>query len=66
MAVSRLVASGATSNEVASQLFVSKRTVDAHLRAIFSKLGVTSRRQLRDHPGLAPVASHALPAWLAC
>ncbi|SER26648.1 regulatory protein, luxR family [Lentzea albida] len=54
VAVALLVASGATSNEVASQLFVSKRTVDAHLRAIFAKLGVTSRRQLKDHPGLAP------------
>ncbi|MBM2614997.1 AAA family ATPase [Actinoplanes sp. LDG1-06] len=47
-AVARLVAAGGTSNEVATRLFVSKRTVDAHLRNIFRKLGVTSRRQLKD------------------
>ncbi|SEP48892.1 ATP-binding protein [Amycolatopsis saalfeldensis] len=52
VAVARLVAAGATSNEVATQLFISKRTVDAHLRAIFGKLGVTSRKQLKDHPDL--------------
>jgi hypothetical protein len=33
--------------QVAAQLFLSPRTVDAYLRSIFTKLGITSRRQLR-------------------
>ncbi|MDP4503165.1 helix-turn-helix domain-containing protein [Nonomuraea turcica] len=46
--MARLVATGATSKEVGAQLFLSPRTIDAHLRSIFRKLGITSRRQLRD------------------
>lgn len=52
--IARQVATGATSKEVAERLFLSPRTVDAHLRNIFRKLGVTSRRQLRDLPGVTP------------
>ncbi|RDG38775.1 AAA family ATPase [Streptomyces corynorhini] len=50
--IARLVTTGATSKEVAARLFLSPRTIDAHLRNIFRKLGISSRRQLRDHPGL--------------
>jgi DNA-binding CsgD family transcriptional regulator len=48
--VARLVATGATSREAGAQLFLSPRTIEAHLRNIFRKLGITSRRQLRELP----------------
>ncbi|MEV0029671.1 AAA family ATPase [Nocardia sp. NPDC050793] len=52
MHIARLVAAGATTKEVANRLFLSPRTIDAHLRNIFRKLGITSRRQLREVPDL--------------
>lgn len=48
LAIARLVATGATSREVGAQLFLSPRTIEAHLRNIFRKLGITSRRQLKE------------------
>jgi DNA-binding CsgD family transcriptional regulator len=44
--VADLVATGLSNREIASQLFISKRTVDAHLEHIFTKLGISSRVQL--------------------
>ncbi|MFF7190395.1 AAA family ATPase [Streptomyces sp. NPDC008222] len=44
----RLAASGLTNKEIARLLFVSPRTVGAHLYQVFPKLGITSRTMLRD------------------
>jgi LuxR family maltose regulon positive regulatory protein len=42
--VLRLLAQGMTKREVAAQLFVSYNTVHSHVRSIYRKLGVASRR----------------------
>jgi DNA-binding CsgD family transcriptional regulator len=44
--VADLVASGLSNRQIASQLFISKRTVDAHVDHIFTKLGLSSRVHL--------------------
>jgi DNA-binding CsgD family transcriptional regulator len=46
--IAQSVAAGATSKEVAAELVLSPRTIDAHLRNIFGKLEITSRRQIRE------------------
>jgi DNA-binding CsgD family transcriptional regulator len=46
--VAQLVATGASTKAVAAQLYLSPRTVDSHLRQIFTKLGISSRAALRD------------------
>ncbi|WP_156399850.1 LuxR family transcriptional regulator [Phycicoccus sp. Soil748] len=45
-AVAELVSEGLTSRQIAEQLFVSPRTVDAHLSHIFRKLEISSRAKL--------------------
>ncbi|MFC0434654.1 AAA family ATPase [Kutzneria buriramensis] len=46
--VAQLAASGLTNKQIAERLFLSHRTVGAHLYQIFPKLGITSRAALRD------------------
>jgi DNA-binding CsgD family transcriptional regulator len=46
--ISRLAGAGYTNPEIGVRLFLSRRTVEWHLRNVFCKLGISSRRQLRQ------------------
>ena len=44
--ISELVAAGQSNPDIANGLYLSRRTVQTHVANLFTKLGVTSRRDL--------------------
>jgi DNA-binding CsgD family transcriptional regulator len=56
--IAELAAVGLSNKQIGQRLFLSHRTVGAHLYQIFPKLGVTSRAALRDALASLPPERH--------
>ena len=65
--ISQLARDGLSNPEIGARLFLSKRTIEWHLRHVFAKLGIRSRRQLgsalqRSGAVVEPVSPRPPPA----
>jgi DNA-binding CsgD family transcriptional regulator len=57
--IARLALDGRTNPEIGAELFISPRTVEWHLKHVYTKLGISSRKGLRD---VLPTRGHAVAA----
>ncbi len=55
--VASFVVQGMTNREVAAQMFLSPRTIDYHLRSVFTKLGIKSRTELANRLADTPTSA---------
>jgi DNA-binding CsgD family transcriptional regulator len=57
--IAMLAAEGLTNKQIGERLFLSHRTVSAHLHRVFPKLGIATRAALRDALACLPQEEHA-------
>jgi DNA-binding CsgD family transcriptional regulator len=53
--IAELAGAGLTNVEIGAQLFLSRHTIEWHLRKVFTKLGISSRRQLHTALAESPI-----------